>query len=278
MDIKKILICPKCKSGQFSKNKNQIICNSCNIGFYYNEKNNQVIFEEVYRPNKVSEDVFTFKNGKHDRLSWRELNYLKIKKYTKTIPKDKLCLDIGCGPMTNKNLLNKFDSTIYVDGAKFNSVNIVCDFEKLIPIKDSSVDFILLSNVLEHMFNPQLIFNEIYRILKTNGKCLILVPYLIKLHQEPYDYFRYTKHALERFLKNSKFSNFLIEEMGSTSNIIINFLSIDMQTKRNINLFNKKIIFFLQWIIYKLYTLQRRFDSSSVNALIPQGYSIEIKK
>ncbi len=277
MDITKILICPKCKSNQFSKN-NQIICNNCNSNFSYNEKNNQVVFEEVYKPNKVDEDIFTLKKNNHKRLLWRELNYLKIKKYTKTIPNNKLCLDIGCGPMTNKNLLNKFDTTLYMDGAKFNSVNIVCDFEKLIPIKNNSVDFILLSNVLEHIFSPQFFLNEIYRILKTNGKCLILVPYQIKLHQEPFDYFRYTRHALKRLLNNSNFSDFLIEEIGSTSNIIDNFLLIDMKTKRNINFFSKKIIFFLQWVIYKLFSIQRKFDSASINTLIPQGYSVEIKK
>ena len=277
MKIINFLICPKCKSYKISLN-NKIMCTNCKNEYYFDSATNQVIFEEVHKPINTDENIYYLKKNKVKRLSWRELNYLKTKEFINNISKNNICLDIGSGPMTNKNLFKKFDNIIYMDGAKFKSVNIVCNFEKLIPLRDNTIDFIFMSNVLEHMFYPLDILKNIHRILKKDGKCLIFVPYSIKLHQEPHDYHRYTKHSLKRLLENSNFIDFKIEEMGSISNVVSNTLLIDMETKRNNSFLTKKIIFLLQWIIYKLFLVQRRFDSTSINTKMPQGYSIEIKK
>ena len=219
---------------------------------------------------------FNFK-GKNS-YPWRELNYLKVKDWLKEINKTSICLDLGCGPMTNKELFTNHSNTIYMDGAKFNNVQIVCNFETIIPLKKDLVDCILLSNVLEHVFYPEKLLLEINRILKPKGKYLLLVPFFIKLHQEPFDYFRYTKHALNRLLKLSKFENFKIVEMGSKSNIIGNLIKLDIQMKRNKNSLSLLLIKFLQKIMFKVYSLQRRIDGQTVNNIAPQGYSIEVIK
>ena len=273
-----VLICPTCKGYDLSSANKKIICINCNNEYLFDDENNQVIFDEVYKTKNIDEEIFSVKKNKLKYFTWRELNYLKINEYINKIPKNILCADVGSGPMTNKNLLSKFQNTIYIDGAKFKSVNIVCDFEKLIPLKDNSVDFILLSNVLEHMFYPEILLNEIYRVLKTNGKCLILVPYSIKLHQERNDYFRYTKQALKRLLENSNFFDHKIKEIGSVSNVLGSILKHDMNTIRKKSSFVKIVIFILQRLIHKLFLIQRSFDSTTINNQIPQGYSIEIKK
>ena len=38
---------------------------------------------------------------------------------------------------------------------------------------------------------------SICNVLKKNGECLIIVPFTIKNHQEPFDYNRYTKYYLD---------------------------------------------------------------------------------
>ena len=43
------------------------------------------------------------------------------------------------------------------------------DLEKHIPSKDDSQDFLILNNVLEHLFEYQVCANECYRILKKGG-------------------------------------------------------------------------------------------------------------
>ena len=277
MNLIDILICPSCKTNDLNINGEKIICANCSNKYFYDTKQKQIIFNEVYLPKSIKENIF-FLNKNKKNFSWRELNFLKIKEFVKDLPIDTICIDLGSGPMTNKNLLKKFNNIIYMDGAKFNSVNIVCDFEKIIPLKNNSVDLIILSNVLEHMFDPQTLLNEIYRVLKNNGKCLILVPYAIKLHQEPHDYFRYTKYALKRLLENANFLNYKIEELGSISNVLSTVLKEDRMTPRNKSFFITKLILILQWCIFRLFLIQRKLDSKTVNNKLPQGYSIEIKK
>ena len=180
--------------------------------------------------------------------------------------------------MTNKELFSNHMHTIFMDGAKFDNVNIVCNFEKKIPIKDTSIDCILLSNVLEHIFYPENLLSEINRILKPGGKCLILVPFIIKLHLEPHDYHRYTKHALKRLLELTKFKKFNIEEMGSHSNIIQNFLKLDRKLNLQGSLLVKLVIKILQNIIFRLFSIQNRLCGEIISEVTPQGYAIEIEK
>lgn len=70
-----------------------------------------------------------------------------------------------------------------------------------LPIADASLDGILCISVLEHVEKPQTAFDEMRRVLKPGGRCLIYVPFLWPYHarEGKYnypDYFRYSKDAL----------------------------------------------------------------------------------
>ena len=276
MNFLKNIICPNCYSEEFGIFEEEVKCYDCKKKFFLNS--NQIIFEEVYTLSDYKEKNFSLKFKKKKNFTWRELNYIKTKNWLKKINSSAICLDLGCGPMTNKELFSNHKDTIFMDGAKFDNVNIVCNFEKKIPIKDNSIDFILLSNVLEHIFYPENLLSEINRILKTGGKCLILVPFIIKLHLEPHDYHRYTKHALKRLLELAKFKKFKIEEMGSHSNIIQNFLKLDRKLNLHENLLSKLVIKLLQIIILRLFSIQNRLTGEIISEVTPQGYAIEIEK
>ena len=277
MKIIEYVICPHCDKDKFQKFKSVICCVNCNKKFTLN-KNNQIIFEEVYKPESPNEKSLSLNLKNKTSFSWRELNFIKTKNWLKNIDTNAFCLDLGCGPMTNKKLFFNHYKTIFMDGAKFDTVNIVCNFEKKIPLKSNSIDCVLLSNVLEHIFYPEKLLKEINRILKKDGKCLILVPFFIKLHQEPYDYHRYTKHSLSKMLELSNFNNFKIEEMGSHSNILVNLLKLDRKLNFNKNIIIKFIIILLQKLIFRLILLQKKLTGEIVSKITPQGYAIEITK
>ena len=57
-----------------------------------------------------------------------------------------------------------------------NNFHVVKDGEKL-PIKSSSVNFIVSLDVIEHIYFTREILNEFYRILSSTGKLLITTPY-----------------------------------------------------------------------------------------------------
>ncbi len=66
-----------------------------------------------------------------------------------------------------------------------------------IPLEDSTVDTVLCSEVLEHLPRPHEAAKEILRLLKPGGHAIITVPFLGYYHDEPWDFFRFTKHGLK---------------------------------------------------------------------------------
>lgn len=59
-------------------------------------------------------------------------------------------------------------------------------------VRDNVADYLLLSNVIEHLENPRQFLSQVKRILKEDGQIIVAVPFIIKLHQVPVDYGRYT--------------------------------------------------------------------------------------
>jgi SAM-dependent methyltransferase len=64
-------------------------------------------------------------------------------------------------------------------------------------------DTIVLSDVLEHVPEPALLWREMRRVLAPGGKIIMNVPFYYSVHAHPHDYYRYTNFALERFVQTS---------------------------------------------------------------------------
>jgi SAM-dependent methyltransferase len=130
-----------------------------------------------------------------------------LKKYAK----GKL-LDIGCG---NKPYLDIIDPIVneYIGcdivQSSDNKADILCDATK-IPLPGASFDTIISTQTIEHIAEPQYLINESYRLLKNGGYLVISGPMYWPLHEEPYDFFRFTKHGFRYLLKNAGYT--VIEE------------------------------------------------------------------
>jgi len=66
-----------------------------------------------------------------------------------------------------------------------------------LPVRSESADTVLILNVLEHLLEPDKALGEVARALKPGGKCLLEVPFLYPLHDQPFDYQRWTRHGLK---------------------------------------------------------------------------------
>jgi SAM-dependent methyltransferase len=72
------------------------------------------------------------------------------------------------------------------------------------PFPDNSIDAIICSSVLEHVTNPFLAVQEIYRTLKPGGYLYLYVPFLYYYHPERGyygDYWRFTEEGLRELCK-----------------------------------------------------------------------------
>jgi SAM-dependent methyltransferase len=55
--------------------------------------------------------------------------------------------------------------------------------------------------VLEHVFETERAVRNLHRALAPGGRLIVAVPFAFPLHDEPHDYYRFTRHALRRMLE-----------------------------------------------------------------------------
>ncbi len=79
------------------------------------------------------------------------------------------------------------------------SADVVSDLADL-PLPDGDLDLVVCTEVLEHVPDPARALAELARVLRPGGRVLITVPFVGELHEEPFDYYRYTPYALEHLL------------------------------------------------------------------------------
>lgn len=131
-------------------------------------------------------------------------------------------IDVGCG---DANLRAVLGSSVQYVGIDYpatmalgysGSPSIFADATHL-PIASNSVDAVLLLDVLEHVTDPAGTIAEAARILRPGGLCLIHVPFLYPLHDEPYDYHRWTEYGLTGLMTAHGFN---VPEIQSTTSPI----------------------------------------------------------
>jgi SAM-dependent methyltransferase len=183
------------------------------------EKNGRVFFIEPppdIRPESMTEDEMT---NQKNWTGWRARNYEYLEKQLRLLGAASIIADLGAGQISYKKLIAGFPNYFGVDFYPYDEVKVVCDFTEKLPIKDSAVDAVILSNVLEHVPTPELLIREAFRILKPGGTIIGAVPFIIKIHQEPHDFLRYTNYMLEALFKNAGFTKIELSALGSTANI-----------------------------------------------------------
>lgn len=67
-----------------------------------------------------------------------------------------------------------------------------------LPIADASVDGVVCLEVIEHVPDPAIAVREIARVLRPGGTAWISMPFLYPVHNEPFDFQRYTRYGLRR--------------------------------------------------------------------------------
>lgn len=115
-------------------------------------------------------------------------------------------MDFGCGTKPYKPLFIHATEYIGVDYRGeghchgHEAIDVYYD-GKTIPFEDNCFDGILTSEVLEHVFNLDVVLDELCRVLKPGGKILITVPFVWNEHEMPNDFGRYTSVGLRHLLE-----------------------------------------------------------------------------
>jgi 2-polyprenyl-3-methyl-5-hydroxy-6-metoxy-1,4-benzoquinol methylase len=120
----------------------------------------------------------------------KKINHL-LEKVVAVISADKqqgCVLDLGCGDgKTGKKLLDKgfqvhaCDMDVnrfeFKDAIPFKAGNL----NDRLPYEDNSFDYVILMEVIEHVYNPQHVVSEIKRILRPGGKLILSTPNILNI-------------------------------------------------------------------------------------------------
>lgn len=136
-------------------------------------------------------------------------------------------VDLGCGRVPLYGIYRDYISNnICVDwGQSLHRnvhVDIEADLSDRLPVKNESFDTIILSDVLEHIPKPEQMWLEMNRILRPGGVVILNVPFMYGVHEEPFDYYRYTEYSLRLFAQEAGFIVKKLDPMGGGLEVIAN--------------------------------------------------------
>jgi len=145
-----------------------------------------------------------------------------------------------------KNLLNnKFEKNISIleiseseywksnlNYTKYTSANYP-DFDICENHLNEKFDLIIADNVWEHLKYPYKASKNIQKMLNKNGYFLVIVPFLVRLHEVPIDCTRWTEDGLKYYLEETGFDTNSIEtgSWGNKKSVISNLRNDDKWTR-----------------------------------------------
>jgi SAM-dependent methyltransferase len=95
----------------------------------------------------------------------------------------------------------------------YGSLDAIGDLQRL-PFRDGSFDAVVNIVTLEHVREPALVLSELYRTLMPAGRILLVVPHEWEEHQQPHDYYRYTRFGAEYLLQKAGFREIVVQPVG----------------------------------------------------------------
>jgi SAM-dependent methyltransferase/uncharacterized protein YbaR (Trm112 family) len=258
IDIYKIIACPICKM-PLQRNNDFLECSKHGkfpiskrgIPILFAEKNKET-FEEgtkFYSNEKRNKRIVFLKRKlfRKPKLYFGESLHDKLKKqYIVNAPEGEIILNIGSGHENIHRQENMVNFDIYPHG----NTQVSGDAHSL-PFLNDSVDFVWLCAVLEHIKQPFVVMEEVYRVLKPGGKVLISVPFLQYLHGSPNDYFRYTKYGLRSIC-----NKFIEMEAGSSFTgpfgTLIQLVAVIPDTIFNNRVLKNSLSILISWLLTPL--------------------------
>lgn len=172
-------------------------------------------------------------------------------------------LDFGCGSKPYRSLF-KVDQYIGLDYENEGhphdeeQIDIFYDGGRL-PFNDGEFDYVLCTEVFEHLFDLDDKIGEFNRVLKKDGLLFVTCPFLWNEHEVPFDYGRYTYYGLEDKFKKKGFEVIQFRKSGKffetfTQLFFLYFSRKDRRYKsENISVFKKAIIFLVN-LVGKFFT------------------------
>jgi SAM-dependent methyltransferase len=197
-ELFEVIACPRC-GGDLSAlgddlpgDSNRLTCQSC--GWLVPVQNQIPLFSAAPEGLAPSEKLI---RGPDIGTPWRQANWRFLQEQIARLGPETLILDVGAG---RGDFAAIFEGRRYLalDVYPYPEVDLVCDLTEVIPFKRDSFDAIVLMNVMEHVYDTHNLLAALSKLLKPGGLLFVAIPFLVKIHQAPIDFVRYTHFSLQR--------------------------------------------------------------------------------
>lgn len=135
-------------------------------------------------------------------------------------------LDLGCGRVplyeAYRGQVEHVTCVDWLSDPNFPShLDHELDLNEPLALETAAFDTILLTDVLEHVSQPERLWSEMSRVLAPGGKLLLGVPFLYWIHAAPHDHHRYTQYRLAQLCADSGLELDELEPYGGAGEVII---------------------------------------------------------
>lgn len=213
---------------------------------------------------------------------FKKITRKNLEKFLEKHATDKRVLDLGSGGSSYHRF---FPNRVSVDIDAERKPDVVADAHNL-PFKDNEFEFVLCTEMLEHVQDPPQVISEIKRVLRNGGTVLLTTRFVFPLHDVPHDYWRFTEYGLRNLFKDWKVLE-LHREVESFSTIAVLLQRMAFQCEFVINKPIKFMLFVLAWVFNHLnFLIKKEYgvmvglgsDRQQVPSIMSSGYYILAEK
>lgn len=192
-----LIVCPQCHAKFSHIDDTHWKCGKC--GYTAQVINKIPVFSDYPANLQPSEKI---ERCAEQGSIWRRFNWKFLEQRAALLNPEAEVLDIGAGRGDFKTIFARSRYT-GLDIYPYPELDLAVDLIKVCPFNEESFDLIVMANVIEHVYDYRTLVGRAAKLLKPGGKLLITVPFLLKLHQEPVDFHRYTRYALEQLAREN---------------------------------------------------------------------------
>lgn len=205
----------------------------------------------------------------------------------------KRVLDVGCGGQPFRaELESRGFSYVSQDFHQLptGQVDYVCSLEEPFPVAlthGPKFSHVVCTELLEHICDWHQAFKNLSQVTAPGGEVFITVPFLFGLHEEPYDFWRPTPHALKTFADAHGFDVIEQKKLGTMNDVMGSVLGLawDLRQYHTPKNFWERIKFAIRQrvlfggILAVLYLLSRgAFHNDFKNGALYISNSVRLKK
>ncbi len=140
-----------------------------------------------------------------------------LRRAAASLPEGALVLDAGAGTGPYRELFasHEYTSTdwAHTPHAEGLKADVIASIDDL-PLDPATFDCVICTEVIEHVVDPVAALAELRRVLKPGHRAWVTAPFVWEFHEEPYDFYRYTRHGLRSVLERAGFEEIEITPFG----------------------------------------------------------------